>query len=37
MVKLADEPAYGTAQHQSVALAKLSPGVGAAGTLASNQ
>ena len=37
MVKLAEEPAYGTAQHQTVALAKLSPTLGAGSTLAANQ
>jgi hypothetical protein len=37
MTKLAEEPAYGSAQHQTVALAKLSPGVGSGTTLASNQ
>jgi hypothetical protein len=37
MTKLAEEPAYGSAQHQTVALAKLSPGLGSGTTLASNQ
>jgi hypothetical protein len=37
MTKLAEEPVYGSAQHQTLALAKLSPGLGAGTTLAANQ
>ena len=37
MTKLAEQPAYGSSQHQTVALSKLSSDLGAGTTLAANQ